>query len=448
MASNQGPSWKNPGAGGQKPANASRRPWQPSNKQVAGGGAIDPRSRFRKRLLAAGGTGAILIGLVILVIWLWKPPKQPALALIAPDTTVSLSGSANVYGTNGAKAFAEWAGQGKDRPRIIGDGVSTSRDAWKAQTAKINEKSVILYFAAHGAADRDGPYLWMTPNDATSVADLQKLPVKEILQRLAELPAEKNKLVIFDATQIAANWAQGFLHNDFARALKTLDAEIEKIPNLVVICASDDDQRSWTSEEWRQTIFGHFVNQGVRGAVGKDHPRITAAVLFDYLKREVGNWARANRDAEQSPILLPTQSGKARSEALEIVSIDPGAYQAPAVSTAPGNSFSVPADLKTAWETADKLSRGTPPPETAAPQVWRTYLDTLMRWEHFARAGAGTEAIQRQAEAHERELRRSLFDADPACLANSLEVAPAFGITLPELDAGRFREIWDPLPGK
>jgi hypothetical protein len=450
MSSDQtkGPSWKNPGSGGNRPVHASRKQWQSGGKPATSGPA-DPRARFRKRLFGAGLTGSLLIAGVVIVVWLWKPPKQPALVLAAPETNSTLSVPSTIYASNAAKALAEWAGQGKDRPRLFGDGKVIPREGWhRAILFSTKEKSLIVCFAANGAADKNGPYLWMTPGDAVTIDDSQKLPVKEILQRLAELPADKEKLVIFDAAQVPASWAHGYLHNDFARALKSLDAEIEKVPNLVVICSSDDDQRSWSSEEWRQTVFGHFLNEGIRGGAGKDHPRVSAAVLHDYLKREVGNWARANRDAEQTPILLPTQSGKDRAEKLEIVSIDPGNYQAPTAASAPGGNFAIPADLKTAWETAEKLGQRSPPPETAAPSVWRTYLDTLLRWEYLVRAGADADAVQRQAEALQRELQQGLFDTDPPCLPNSLAVGPALGVASTEFDSARFREIWNPLPGK
>jgi hypothetical protein len=440
------PSWKNQGAANRPAANVSRKPWQPTGKPAASGPA-DPRSRFRKRLLAAGVTGSLLIAAVIVVIWLWRPPKQPALVVIAPETSATLAAAPNVYGANSAKEFAEWAKQGKDRPRLAAEPKeTTTRDSWKAPLGKVNEKTVVLYFAAHGAADRNGPYLWMTPPDATTIDESHKLPVKEILQRLAELPKDKQKLLIFDATQVDANWAQGFLHNDFTRALKGLDGEIEKVDNLVVICSSDDDQRSWVSEEWRQTIFGHFLNQGVRGGAGKDKPRVTAAILHEYLAKEVSNWTRANRDAEQTPILLPVGSGRGRAEKIEVVSIDAGNYQSPAASSAPGNAFTTPGELTSAWETAARLADADSGvrPETAAPQVWRAYLDTLLRWQSLVRAGGPTEAIAHQAEALQRELSQGLFDTDPPCLANSLSVPAAFGIRVKPINAAKFSEVWSP----
>ena len=141
----------------------------------------------RPPLLAAGITGSLLIAAVVIVVWLWRPPKQPALVLVAPETSATLAAAPNVYSANSVAAFAEWAGQGKDRPRLAAEPKdTTTRDAWRAVLEKSNESTVVLYFAVHGAADRNGPYLWMTPADATAVDESQKLPVKEILQRLAE----------------------------------------------------------------------------------------------------------------------------------------------------------------------------------------------------------------------------------------------------------------------
>ena len=56
-----------------------------------------------------------------------------------------------------------------------------------------------------------------------------------------------------NATQVAADWRLGVLHNDFARALNRLDAEVRAVPNLVVLSASGEDQLSWSSEELRRT---------------------------------------------------------------------------------------------------------------------------------------------------------------------------------------------------
>ncbi len=441
------PSWKH-GAGTNRPAaNASRKPWQPT-QQPGAAKPVDPRSRFRKRLFAAGITGSLLIAGVIIVWWLWRPVKPPALVAVAPESTASLSAPSNVYGANSARALADWAAKDKSRPRVATDGSTAhSRDGWKAALDKSGEKTVLLYFAAHGAADRNGPYLWMTLADAGGIEESYKLPVKEILQRLAEPPLrDKQKLVIFDATQVSASWPHGFLHNDFARALKALDAQIAEIPNLVVICSTDEDQRSWVSEELQRTIFGHFLEMGLRNSAGGKSPRVNAWVLYEYLRQEVAKWTRANRDAEQTPILLPSASSDARARAIEVVS-NPDSAAEETKST--DSAFTVPESLRIAWEQRAELEKLQPPPETIAPDLWRIYLDTLLRWEYLVRAGADTTTIEGRAQTLANQLRDNpLFESEPACVANSLSASRALGTARLSGESISFRDIWNLPPGK
>src|SRR5207247_2441245 len=93
-----------------------------------------------------------------------------------------------------------------------------------------------------------------------------RLPLRTVFASLSKLPAATQKLLILDPAQVPVNVAQGMLHNDFVGALVKLEPEIQKVPNLVVFCAADVDQRSWVSEEWQQSIFGHYLVAGIRGA--------------------------------------------------------------------------------------------------------------------------------------------------------------------------------------
>src|SRR5256885_5892775 len=43
------------------------------------------------------------------------------------------------------------------------------------------------------------------------------------------------------------------------------EPEIAKVPNLLVLCASDEDQRSWVSDEWQRSVFGYYLVEGLRG---------------------------------------------------------------------------------------------------------------------------------------------------------------------------------------
>ena len=440
------PSWKH-NAGASKPAaNTSRKPWQPT-QSTGPSKPIDPKARFRKRAALAGIFGSLLVALMAVVFNFVHCHKPPAMLVVAPESNASLSTPANVYGARSAQALVDWA-KGKNRPRVATDAAtSQTRDGWKAALDKTNEKSILLYFAAHGAADRNGPFLWMPPGDAVTIDPAHKLPVKDILQRLAE-PAlrEKHKLVIFDATQVSASWAHGYLHNDFARALKDLEAQIADIPNLVVICSTDEDQRSWISEELRRTIFGHFLETGLRNSVGGKSPRVNAWVLHEYLLQEVSNWASANRDAKQTPILLPRKNAESLAKAIEIVS-NPDKPSEDGKS--PDSTFTVPENLKAAWEQRTELEKQQPPPETIAPDLWRAYLDALLRWEYLVRADADTTAIEGLVTALASQLRGNpLFESEPASIANSLAVGRAIGFPGSASGAVSFLDVWNPPLGK
>src|SRR5260370_35831304 len=135
-----------------------------------------------------------------------------------------------------------------------------------------------------GAADSKGPFVWLTPpgdevsNDANDLKD--RLPIRDVLAWFKLQPPEKLKLLILDCTQVPSAWGYGLLHNNFVQALKEQEKEIADVPNLVVLCSSDENQRSWVSEEWQMSIFAHFVEQALAGATGES--RLTATKLHEW----------------------------------------------------------------------------------------------------------------------------------------------------------------------
>src|SRR5262249_4280922 len=148
-------------------------------------------------------------------------------------------------------------------------------DEWKARLSEANENVIILCLSLHGGADAQGPFLWIMPTGTPPLDEKEyqksRLRLSDVLDELKKLPEKKGKLLILDATQVSADWPNGMLHNDFPRGLKRLDSTIKGIDNLAVICASDDDERSWLSEERKKSIFMHFVQEAMNGGTGSDH---------------------------------------------------------------------------------------------------------------------------------------------------------------------------------
>src|SRR5262249_13357706 len=146
------------------------------------------------------------------------------------------------------------------------------------------------------------------------------------LRELTGVLQGRTILLILDATQVASSWPLGVLQNDFARQVKELD-EVRANPNLVVLLASDEGQRSWVSEEWRQSIFAHFVIEGLKGAAAQasGKSRVTALDLHHFVLDQVKKWTQVNRDQRQSPVLV---GDPGLAERLELPAVE-GAYREP-----------------------------------------------------------------------------------------------------------------------
>ncbi len=429
-----GGDWRHPAGGKSQPTpgtpaparngNASRRSWQPGGPQ-APAAAGKARSRGFRLLMAGAVTGA-LVALIVVVIWLFWPARYPQMVLVGATTGDSCALPENVAGVNIATDLINWAGEGRgsDRPKVDANPVVTV-DASGAKIAiDPNPKNLVVYLTAHGGADASGAYLWMAPADARSAADAHKVRVSDIIGRVGESRRGKATLLIFDATRVAVSWPHGMLFNDFARALKELDSKIDGIEGLAVICASDDDQRSWVFEERRVSVFGHYLLEAMRGAGHDRGQRVTAASAFANAKAEVERWSIANRGEKQTPILLPQATGQGRAEKIDLAAAPASGYQNPSAIESPGN---VPAELEDAWKKANELAAQVPPPETNNPAKWREYLDLLVRYERLFRLGANTTAVRDRATALAAQLQNPSIGREPACLPTAIPTARALG---------------------
>ena len=184
----------------------------------------------------------------------------------------NLSVPHNVYGANGLDGLAEVARGGSGGVFSLGSGPLHLKhdprelkagDEWDRGLDDVKERTILVCLAMHGGADAEGPYLLRQDSDYKEPSKLRLSAVLDVLRD--KVPHEKKKVLILDATQVPADWSLGMLQNGFARGLHDLSKEIEAIPNLVVISASDADERSWGSEELRKTVFTHFVVEGLKG---------------------------------------------------------------------------------------------------------------------------------------------------------------------------------------
>src|SRR5262249_49425764 len=227
----------------------------------------------------------------------------------------------------------------------------------------------------------DGQGLFLLPDDYSPRNPGARFRFDKVLDALGKLP-DKKKLLVLDVTGVATDWSLGMFHNDFARQL---DAALQqkRVPNLVVLCASGPDQRSWVSEESGRTVFAHYMLEGLKGAAKtKGDGRITAGGLAHYVIPRVERWALHNRDALQKPSLIDPDK---LADSMELVTSDSNyAGSDPKLSDQVG----APEGLADAWDRREKLEQAVPHPSVYTPHWWRLYQDALLRYEVLLRAGS------------------------------------------------------------
>jgi hypothetical protein len=461
--------WKNQAAPGGA-AKSGKRAWQKSPEPVAAG-PKRPWSRTSKLFLATTTLSGIIAAIVLLVLW-FKPAKPASLVLIGESFDQDLRVPHNVYGWQGLQDMAglvptssldSWLPWSTSRPLALhyGPKAFDDKQGWVPDARGISQQTVIIFLAFHGGSDPErGAYLVVKDPGA----EPRRVPLKDVLKDLGTRLEGKNIVLLLDATQVPAHWPSGQLHNDFVHQLKELDraGDIARYPNLVILCASDEDQRSWVSEEWRQTIFTHFVVEGLKGAAdnpaggGDGNSRVTALELHKYVRARVEAWAQTTHNALQQPLLLPQKDGEQRAAAMNLVQL-PEPYQErkwdQAAEDASKKLLARSLDeLRPVWEQCAALRDEVPSPAVYTPQLWRIYQDSVLRYEQLVRAGDGTGARQMRATIDSLRNRIAAAQALQGAsdsMTNSFPMPAELGLSRPwrqkdkrDLFRQQFSEVW------
>jgi hypothetical protein len=424
------------------------------------------RPRVFRPTFAVLGYLAFCGFLVWVVLWLW-PPRPASLVLIGAGYETNLSVPHNAYGRAGLRALEAITREPPDAPLWRSRKVRLAteprtlrgRSDWSKGIDSLPEKTVVLVFALHGAVDAQGAYLLADDADPFAVAAAGertgRLRVSEVLQRLRKMPATQSKLLIFDATQIDAHWPLGLLHNEFENALEQMDKDVAGIPNLVVISSSAVGQRSWVAPEWGQTVFGHFLAEGLSAreidrnlgskSAANSQGRVDADSLYRYLVEHVDVWARTHRGARQTPVRLPLGAeGTRRAARMELTVLHKDKAPAHDVSR---RKASLSTELRQAWQTFGKLSARTPSPAAETPLLWNRYVSALLRYDELERAG--DRSVDKRLLVALAELERELSakkELTPGSMTNSLAMPAVEGGgagQIPEIAVQQFNELWD-----
>ena len=429
-----------------------KRGWQSQDEPTAG--PKKPWSRISK-LFAALGTLGVLSGLVFALIRLLLAPSPATFVCLGSNYYDNLVLPHNFHGWNGLAELSAVSGGGNftrgGRPSIqapkelAGKATEAWEKAWGDASRGFNEETIVVFLAMHGATNGKDVFFHVNGNSKDVAPEMDRLPLNTVLQSLGKLEAEKKKKVVLivEPALNAFNWPSGMIRNDFVRMLKDAHAKIKADhPNLVILCACDADQTSWVSDEWRTTIFSHYVVEGLKGAADGaiyENRIVTARELFVYVEKKVREWALESRAVDQTPIFLgdPEAADKMTLSQIETK------YDERDPKTAPGLNWAFPDELKEAWSACKSLDEMVPHPAAYAPNAWRRYRETLLRMEQASRFGGCPEETK-NLNGHLFQLRKDIeglarFDKGLGCLARSLPLTAAFGIQSRSADRDKER---------
>jgi hypothetical protein len=356
-------------------------------------------SRAWTTLAVLGGLAVCVAAITYVVLWL-APPKSPRLIVATATYDDNLLVKGNVVD---GRSFTELARPGRGRlqadpaPHRLSRG-ETGR--LLEDLARTRNPVVVAVFAAHGGCDTAGPFL--IPDDAGPDPN-ERVRVKAILDAASKLPAATQKLIVFDAAENSSAPAFGQFYNDFARGVRSLDADIAAVPNLLVLVSAGADQHSWVSPEWGESVFLHHLRAGLGGAAdANSDKRLSAAEVIAFATRHTREWARDRRGALQVPEVFPSNEADERAFGMSLGVTDgiPSSDPLPA-------DFTPPAKWVQMWDRFKELNTTDPHPATFAPLLWREYVGWVMRADRRLADGGEWGKACEQAE----RVRQSVLSA-------------------------------------
>jgi hypothetical protein len=448
------PAWKAAAGGPQKAAaSGPQYAWKPAEQAAQSHWA----RRAKLAGLAFGGLGCAAL-IVVLIYWL-RPQKGACLVLIGADPMADverLDVPLDVYGWHGGERLAGWSAKAaadehtrrsKLTPQLADDNQTPESirpadlPAFFQKLERRELNPLIVYLGLHGGADAAGPFVF--------TAGGERLYLRELIEGFAE-PRLKDKQVVLliDSARLTPDPALGLLHPDCVRALKALEADgvFDKVPNLIVMCATDAGERGWSAEEWGTTGFAEMLLRGLSGgALPSQGAVINAWDLFQFAREQTQSWSQATRPTAQTPILLPAAGGQQRAEQIVLTAKVAAANDFPNAAT-----FPPPKSLTDHWSACKALEDGIPSPAVYSPRLWRRYRELLLRYEHLLRGGEESAArkLGESLDRAEQDLRdgRGLRLADgqpPKSRHNDLPLPVALGMPVDAAASDTpFNRIW------
>ncbi len=338
---------------------------------------------------------ALLIGLFLGIVFWARPDPSPMFVPLWIDNYESLV----IPSIGGSEQDQNAVGQNNFFQRELTEGYSSQKRFQFLEvlsSLKDVSRRCVVYVSGQGVLGPEGQ-VEILMADTNPTDPKTRITLSTILEALNECPSGR-KLLILDIAHGFADTRIGSPSADVASAIPS-EIEAANVRNLLVLTSCRPGQVTHRSEALGQSIFGHYVKQGLSGwangfgTAGKRDGRVSAKELAVFVTARVDRWSRQNRSTRQTPQLLG-DGADFDLRAFEKPKEPP--EEAPKVS----EESKYPKWLEDRWKTVAKLyESGT---YRRAPYTFRYLRAMILRAERLWRAGVDASRIQ------EREI--GLFD--------------------------------------
>lgn len=149
---------------------------------------------------------------------------------------------------------------------------------------------LIVYVVAHGISRNGEPWLLCEELDPARL-ERGLYSVRQLIRDLRETDA-RTRLLILDTGGIDYDPRVGIFVNEFPRLIRTLVEDPDVADStLWVLNSNSVGQRSFVSPALRQSVFSHFVMQGLQGQADLDGDTVVdLGELYEFVSARVSVW--------------------------------------------------------------------------------------------------------------------------------------------------------------
>ncbi|WP_010585392.1 VWA domain-containing protein [Schlesneria paludicola] len=403
MPPESGPSWR---GSAPKPAPGNARSWRrPGNAPVT---TWNLKSGWLKGFFSLMSVLAAFVAICLFIYLIFVPGcNQVDYSVLAPAPYTDPAMPPQPFAQQDAEAF-----RGTFRAESLSTAFESKVAATNAKPARRKSASSrstrVLYITALAGQDGNGDVVLYREGSGPDSIDLGAsspngcVPLDQVREALAALPAEQKKVLVIDVASGPIDWRWG----QFARppmgssadqeaSNPAIDKLISDVKNLAVITSGAPGEPSWASPILKQSVFAHFLCRALAGdadgcvANRRKDGKVTLDELHQFLLTRTNHWVQQNRDPRGQHPQMRLSVGSSDNFLNTVLSTKKLAPQ-----TAPSAANDEPAreKLKELWIKRDKWEA-----EDAAqwhPVAWRQLLEHLRRAERWWLAGQPEEMDQ------------------------------------------------------